>query len=139
MSQASRWGCVVFGFTLLFTAGCGGGYGKKLVGTWEGGGDDGTPLGKLSAMTVEFKADGGLKVAMGPIELTGTYKVVKEDGKVLTVDSEMSFAGFGEIKVEGKDKEKTDKKTFTITFEDDDTITMNPTDKPDPKKLKRKK
>lgn len=133
---ASRIPAVIFCLGLVLTAGCSGGYGKKLVGTWEGG-DDATPLGKMGVVTVEFKADGGMKMVVGPIDITGTYKVVKEDGKVLTVETELTMAGMGDLKMGTKDKDK--KQSFTVTFEDDDTITMSPTDKPDPKKLKRKK
>jgi hypothetical protein len=138
---ASRIRLGLVGLALIFTAGCGGGYGKKLVGTWEASapasaGKD-NPFGDLGTITVEYKADGGLRMAIGPIEMNGTYKVIKEDGKVVTVEAEMTSGKMGDLKMDPKDKEG--KKTFTITFEDDDTITMDPKDKPDPMKLKRKK
>ena len=100
------------------------GYGAKLVGTWE---EDGAK--KDEAVTMEFKADGSCKLVMGPIDMAGTYKVTKEEGKVVSFDMELKFGG-------EKDKGK---QTFTATFDDADTITMTPTDKPDPKKMKRKK
>jgi hypothetical protein len=104
------------------------GYGKKLVGVWEG-------KDKEETMTVEFKADGGMKISMGPIELKGTYKVVKEDDKTVTFDAELAFEGFGDPKAPAK----ADKKTLTATFEDANTIVMQHVgDKPDPRKLKRK-
>jgi hypothetical protein len=111
------------------------GFSKKLVGIWEGTDDDFKDKdGKGGVVTVEFKADGKLKINLGPFDLTGTYKVAKEDGKTLTVDTEVSLAGFP-----GKGESKSDKKTFSITFENDNTIVMSPTDKKDPKTLKRKK
>jgi hypothetical protein len=45
----------------------------------------------------------------------------------------MSFTDGG-----GKGEGKLDKKTFSITFDNDNTITMTPTDKKDPMTLKRK-
>jgi hypothetical protein len=137
---ASRIRLGLVGLALIFTAGCGGGYGKKLVGTWEASAPSGenNPFAKLGSMTVEYKADGGLRIAMGPIEMTGTYKVVKEDGKVVTVEAEMTGGKMGDLKMDPKDKGES-KQTFTVTFEDDDTITMDPKDKPEPMKLKRKK
>jgi hypothetical protein len=142
MFMQSRRGFLV-GLALAAVMGCDGkssspaapgakadGYGAKIVGTWEG--KDGDK--KEDEVTVEFKADGALKFVMGPFDMAGTYKVAKEDGKTVTLETEMAspFA---------KDKEKaeTQKKTFTVTFDDADTMTMTPTDKPDPKKFKRKK
>jgi hypothetical protein len=107
-------------------------YAKKLVGVWEGKLDFG---GKDAPMTVEFKADGSMKISMGgEFESKGTYKVVKEEAKVVTVDTETSnpFA-------DPKGAPKMDKKTMTATFEDANTIVLQHVgDKPDPLKLKRK-
>jgi hypothetical protein len=108
-------------------------YSKKLVGVWEGT-EEGAKGDKPETVTFEFKADTGLRVAAGPIELTGTWKVVKEEGKTLTVDTEMSFPPLGDPKA----APKPDKKTLSVTFEDANTIVVTPTDKHDPKKLKRK-
>jgi hypothetical protein len=111
------------------------GYSKKLVGTWEGTDEDMKDKeGKPGVISVEFETDGKLKISVGPFDLTGTWKVAKENGKTLTVDTEVSFPDFG-----GKGESKSDKKTFSITFENDNTIVMSPTDKKDPKTLKRKK
>jgi hypothetical protein len=109
-------------------------YGKKLVGVWEGT-EEGAKGDKPETVTVEFKADNGLKIAMGPFELAGTWKVAKEEGKTVTIDTEVTLAGFPEA----KEKPKADRKTFNVVFEDADTIVMSHVgDKPDPKKLKRK-
>jgi hypothetical protein len=58
--------------------------------------------------------------------------LAKEEGKTMTIDTEVSIKGFGE-------PGKSDKKSFTIVFDDADTITMTRTDKAEPKKFKRKK
>jgi hypothetical protein len=108
------------------------GAGKQLVGVWESveeakKAEKGEPDDKA---TVEFKADGGLKIAMGPFEMTGTWKLAKDEGKTLTIDTDVVMKGFGEG--------KSDKKSFKIVFDDPNTMTMTPTDKPDAKKFKRK-
>ena len=143
MSTSWRAGAVLLGVVLV-TAGCDKSgttplagkpgdetYAKKLVGTWEGS-EDG-PKGK-ETVTVEFKADGAMKFIMGPFDMTGTYKVTKEEGKTVTIDSEMTLGGLEGV----KDAPKPDKKTFTVTFEDANTMVMSPTDKKDPKTFKRK-
>ena len=107
-------------------------YAKKLVGVWEGT-EEGPKAGKPETVTVEFKADNTMKIAMGPFEMKGTWKVAKEEGKTVTIDTEVTL-DIPEL----KDKQKADKKTFTVTFDDENNITMTPTDKADPKKLKRK-
>lgn len=108
-------------------------YAKKLVGVWEGTEDLG---GKSETVTIEFKDGGGFRVAMGPLEMKGTWKLVKEEGKNVTVDTEVTLEGFGDAKAPAK----PDKKTILVAFEDADTVVMSKTgDKPDPKKLKRKK
>jgi hypothetical protein len=107
-------------------------YSKKLVGLWEGT-EPAKDGGKDETMTVEFKADNSLKIEMGPFELTGTWKVVKEEGKTLTVDTEVTLAGFPDA------KGKPDKKTFTVVFQDANTIVMSKAEgKPDERTLKRK-
>jgi hypothetical protein len=109
-------------------------YAKKLVGVGEGT-EEMAPGEKPETVTVEFKADGGFKVAMGPFDMAGTWKLAKEEGKTVTVDTEVSFPNFGEEKGPGK----TDKKVFSIVFEDANAIVMTQVGgKPDPKKLKRK-
>ena len=69
----------------------------------------------------------------GPFDMDGTWKVAKEEGKTLTIDTEMMLPDFG-----GKGEAKSDKKTFTITFETDNTIVITSPDKKAPKTLKRK-
>jgi hypothetical protein len=110
-------------------------YGKKLVGVWEDTSED-SKGAKGESMTMEFKADGAFKVSMGPVDLiTGTWKVAKEEGKTVTVDTEAAFAGFGEIKGQGK----TEKKTLSAVFEDANTVVISQTgDKPKTTKFKRK-
>jgi|SRR4051812_5583232 len=150
MSTALRANCLALGLAAALMAGCdkspttaaGGastlgasgkpadaGAGKQLVGVWESVEEakKGEPDDKA---TVEFNADGGLKIAMGPFEMTGTWKLAKEEGKTLTVDTDVVMKGFGEG--------KSDKKSFKIVFDDANTMTMTPTEKPDPKKFKRK-
>jgi len=110
-------------------------YGKKVVGVWEGT-DPEMKGPKGESMTMEFKADGGFKVSLGPDPIiTGTWKLVKEEGKTLTIDTEASFVGFGDPKAPAK----VDKKTVSVVFEDADTIVMSGGDKPKSEKLKRKK
>jgi hypothetical protein len=105
-------------------------YSKKLVGVWEGT-EEMMPGDKPESVTVEFKTDGGFKSAMGPFDMSGTWKLLKEDGKTVTIETEVTLKGFGEG--------KTDKKTFTIVFEDGNSVVMSRAgDKQAPKKLKRK-
>jgi hypothetical protein len=104
---------------------------KKMVGVWEGTEDFG---GKTETITLEFKKDGVMTINLGPFKLTGTYKVTKEDGKAVHIDSELTIEGFGD------DKSKVDKKSLKVEFDDADNITVSKAgDKPDPKKFKRKK
>jgi len=110
------------------------GAGNKLVGVWESveGAKKGEPDDKS---TVEFKKDGELSIRMDlggkePFELTGTWKMVKEEGKTVTIETGLTPKGLPEG--------KSDKKTFTISFDDPNTMTMTTADKPDPKKYKRK-
>jgi hypothetical protein len=104
---------------------------KKLVGVWEGTEDFG---GKTETITLEFKKDGAMTLAMGPFTLKGTFKVTKEDGKSVFIDSEMTIEGFDDA------KGKPDKKSLKIVFDDADNVTISKAgDKPDPKKFKRKK
>jgi hypothetical protein len=131
---AAAVGCEKAGSTTATTAkGAEEQYGKKLVGVWEG--SEELAPGKSETVTVEFKADQGFKVAMGPFDMTGTWKLVKEEGKTVTVETEVTMPGFGEEKKPGK----SNKQTFTVTFEDANTVVMAEVGgKPDPKKLKRK-
>ena len=110
-------------------------YRAKLVGGWA---TDGTAAGEFGPVTIEFRADGMFEMAIGPIELKGTYKVVKADGRVLTVEADMTDAKIGDLKVDPRDGDDR-RKMFEVTFDGADTITMDPKDKPDPLKLKRKK
>ncbi len=105
---------------------------KKLVGTWEG--LEESKGGKSDTITVEFKADGSIKLAVGPFEMTGTWKFAKSEDKKTTIDTELKFDGLG-----GKGGDETQKMSFTIEFKDKDTIVMSPVAKPDPKEFKRKK
>src|SRR5262249_16394814 len=118
-------------------------YAKKLVGVWEG-----SPEGKDAAFgpfTMEFKADNGFKFAMGPsgkdqLAMTGTWKLVKEEGKTVTVETETEnpFAGIGGAK-DAKGPAKTDKKTLSVAFEDANSIVVSKVgEKPEPIKFKRK-
>jgi hypothetical protein len=105
-------------------------YAKKLVGVWEGKEDFGD---KSETVTVEFKADNTLKIAMGPFNVSGTWKLAKEEGKTLTLDTETTLEGFPDA------KGKPDKKAFKIVFQDANTIVMSKMEgKPDEKTLKRK-
>lgn len=107
-------------------------YGKKLVGAWEGKEKFGD---KEEPVSLEFKADGSMKMSMGPFEMKGTYKVVKEEGKTVTLDTEMTIEGFGDPKAPAK----PDKKTLKATFEDANTVVLEKIgEKPDPLKFKRK-
>jgi len=104
-------------------------YAKKLVGVWEG-------TDKSETFTIEFKADGGFKVASGPAELVGTWTVVKEEGKTVTVDTVIGSVALGELKGPNT---KSDTKTVSIVFEDANTIVMSHLSvKQEPKTLKRK-
>jgi hypothetical protein len=148
MSKTWRFAGMLLGVALL-SAGCeksattGPGkpadetYGKKLVGVWEG-----TPEGKddfPGPITFEFKADNSLKMTLGAaekksFEMTGSWKLVKEEGKTLTLDSEMT-SPFDDP----KGPKKTQKKTLSVVFDDADTITISEVgEKPNPLKLKRK-
>jgi hypothetical protein len=154
MPRNWRVGIVALGLLIALTAGCkksgstpggsdgpgapakeGGGesYSKKLVGVWEGTEDFG---GKAETLTFEFKGDGGLSIATGPFKMTGTWKLVKEEGKTLTLKTQATPAGFEDP----KGKEKQDEKSFSIVFQDPDTIVMsNLEGKREAKPLKRKK
>lgn len=107
-------------------------YSKKLVGVWEGS----EKLGdKSEIVTAEFKADGGFKMSMGPFEMKGTWRLVKEEGKTVTVSTEAAIEGFGDPKA----PPKMDKKTLKAVFEDDNTVVISKEgEKPDPMKFKRK-
>jgi hypothetical protein len=143
MSTPWRVGTVLVVLVLMSATGCdksstsgaGDSYSKKLVGTWETTNDPKDDKEGPGPVTVEFKPDGAYKVAMGPLEMTGTWKLAAEAGKTLTVNTELTFAGFGGE----KDAPKPDQKSFTIVFEDDNTIVMSKVEgKPETKKLKRK-
>jgi hypothetical protein len=148
MSKTSRFAGVLVGVVLV-SAGCDKSsttpppgkpqdetYGKKLVGVWEG-----TPEGPEAALgpfTVEFRADNGFKLSMGPandrLEMPGTWKLVKEEGKTVTVDAEFSPPGG-----DPKGPKKTEKMTYSIEFQDANSIVMSKVGgKPDPVKMTRK-
>ncbi len=106
---------------------------KKLIGTWEGTVDVGE--GKTGQITTEFKGDGSFKSAMGPFEMKGTWKLVKEEGKAVTVSTEVAIVGIGDPSA----PPKMNKLTFQVVFEDANTVVMSEVGgKPDPIKLKRK-
>jgi hypothetical protein len=109
-------------------------YAKKLVGTWVYK-DDGAKGGASIDFTIEFKADGDLKmsVAQGQFEVSGTWKAVKEEGKTVTIEAEMTLQGVG------GGAGARQQKTLSVVFEDADTIVITAVgDKPDPRTLKRK-
>jgi hypothetical protein len=129
----------------------GGPSGAKLVGTWESEPEqievNGKKVGDPKSMSVEFKKNGELKLDVF-FELTGTWKVVKEEGNTLTIDTEVEMPDFKfeATTKDGKTVEKSDKstkkerKTFTITFDGPDAMTMtDAAEKPRPMKFKRKK
>jgi hypothetical protein len=110
--------------------GKGAAYAEKLVGTWVSAIDEQDGEARFDR-TVEFAADGGLKMSDGPADLSGRWTIVKEEGKTLTVE----FAVWlGEVR-----DRLPNKKTFLITFEDRDTIVMSMVgDRPNTRTLKRK-
>ena len=90
----------------------------------------------METVTLEFKGDGGLSMVMGPFKMKGTYKVTKEDGKTLMMDTEMTIEGFDDP----MGKAKPDKKAMKVVFTDDNTIVMSKTEgKAEEKTFKRKK
>ena len=109
--------------------------GKKLVGVWEIVDDD-MKSAKGESMTVEFNGDGAFKMMMGAETFTtGTWKLVKEEGKTVTVETEVADP----FEEPGKGPGKRQKKTFSIVFEDAGTAVMSEVGgKPQPAKLKRK-
>ena len=139
MSVRSRCGVLVVGLALV-AAGCdakssssGGGagqpYGKKLVGRWEGSLDEKGE--KPMPVTAEYNADNTFKGVFGPFAMSGTWKLVKEDGKTVTIETEAAPDEMKDM------KQKT---TLKLVFEDDDTLVMSKDgDRPDPVKMKRKK
>lgn len=107
-------------------------YSKKLVGEWEA---KEKIEGKEETISFEFKSDGSAKMSMAFIEMKGTYKVTKEEGKTVTISTEMELEGFGDAKAPPKKDV-----VLTATFEDADTMVLQKVgDKPDPRKFKRKK
>ncbi len=104
-------------------------FAKRLHGTWESTGD------KKDEGTLEFKADGNMKMSMGPLEMAGTWKVTKAEGKTGTVETELKPEG----DFEKLGKKEPMKIVLAIDFDDMDTMTATPTDKKDPKNFKRKK
>jgi len=107
-------------------------YAKKLIGVWEGTDKVFGPV------NVEFKADNGVAMTLGakdkdPLQMTGTFKVVKEEGKTVTIETEVAPNIPG-----AKEKLEAKKKTSTVTFDDADNITLTIPGEEEPKKLKRK-
>lgn len=104
-------------------------YSKKLVGNWESTEDIG---GKPQTITAEFKSDGGFKLDLGIFDMKGTWRLVKEEGKTVTISTETTID-------DAKAPTKSIKQTLSVLFEDADTVVItNEGDKPDPKKFKRK-
>ena len=150
MTFAFRLGFLLFGavvaLALGFTAdstaapikaekGKGDEYSKKLIGVWEA-----TEVNKKPPQpdnfTVEFKAGGELKIELTGFgfELVGTWKRIKEEGKNVTIDAELSVVGAGKGNVPSKTV------TLLIAFENADEAVISVVgDKPEPKLLKRKK
>lgn len=125
--------------------------GAKLVGTWESEPEqveiNGKKVGEPKSMTVEFKENGEWKMDVF-FEPAGTWKAVKEEGNMLTIDTEVEAPDFKfeSTTKDGKTVEKSEKstkkerKTFTIAFDGPDAMTMTDVDeKPLPMKFKRKK
>jgi hypothetical protein len=104
-------------------------YSKKLVGVWEA-----TEVNKKPPQpdnfTMEIKAGGELKITVMQFELVGTWKRIKEEGKNVTIDADLSVVGVGKGKTV----------TLLIAFENADEAVISVVgDKPEPKILKRKK
>jgi hypothetical protein len=110
------------------------GYSKKLVGTWLYK-DDKANGALITDITFEFKSDGGLKVSVTQVGVTlnGSWKTVKENGKTLTVDIEMTQEGL--VGAGGGPQ----KRTLSVTFEDIDTVVVSAVgEKEEPRTLRRK-
>jgi hypothetical protein len=125
--------------------------GAKLVGTWQTEPEqvevNGKKVGKPMSMTAEFKQNGELKLDV-IFELTGTWKAVKEEGNTLTIDTEVGMPDFkfeattkdGKTVQKSEESMKKERKTFTITFDGPDAMTMSDVgDKQKPMQFKRKK
>ena len=128
-----------------------GSLGAKLVGTWQTEPEqvevNGKKVGEPILATAEFKQNGELKLDL-LFELTGTWKAVKEEGNTLTIDTEVEVPDFkfeattkdGKTVQKSEESKKKERKTFTITFDGPDAMTMTEVGgKPDPMKFKRKK
>jgi hypothetical protein len=79
-------------------------------------------------------SDGGLKMSIDGlgVALNGTWKTVKELGKTLTIDIEISQDGLG-------GGAAPQKRTLSVVFEDRDTVVISAVgEKEDPRTLKRK-
>jgi hypothetical protein len=135
MSTTSQVGALLACVILVSLSGCSEPYSKKLVGTWESTVE--LEGGKSVVVTIEFKPDGGLRTGHGPLELTGTWKVVKEDGKTVTVETEVTGLGIGG-ETPRVDKSKADKQTLTVVFEDANTVVVTRADGKQTPKWKRK-
>ena len=104
---------------------------QKLIGVWEGAE---VRNNEQVSYTIEFKAGGGLKfVLAGGHELVGTWNRIKEDGKTVTIDAEVSEPD------NGNGISGVHKVTFLVAFENANEVAISAAgDKADPKKLKRK-
>jgi len=133
-------GALALGFTADLTAAPikpekdkGDEYSKKLVGVWEAT-EVNKKGGQPDTFTIEFKAGGELKMTVLGFELVGTWKRIKEEGKTVTIDAELSMTDAG--------KKTSPSKTVTLSvvFENGDEAVISVVgDKPEPKILKRKK
>ena len=95
----------------------------SLAGLWEGAVAQENGIVQLHSVT--FGIDGSFVGSItyqggamaGPIERSGTWKVVKDEGRVLTVEVEFPIR-----LLKGQVPDKTIKTTYTVTFEDMDAI-----------------
>jgi hypothetical protein len=139
MSTTWRMAGVLFVFAIASAAGCDKSsttppgkpadetYAKKLIGVWEGTEEFG---GKTGPFTIDFKADNSVNIS-GVMQLVGTWKVLKEEGKTVTLEWDIYPPDLPDAK--GK------KKTFSMEFQDPNTIAMSKLEgKPDTRTLKRK-
>jgi hypothetical protein len=105
--------------------------GKRLVGTWIGKLPAGEAPGDAT-VTVEFKADGKVSMAMPKDSIRGTWKALSDSGDKLIVD--MEFEKFSKSPAKEGDKlTVAGRLKFSIDFENTDRMTIWPTDEPNDK------
>jgi hypothetical protein len=107
-----------------------------LPGIWEG--RVAQDNGIVQLHTVTFGSDGSFKGSLtynggamaGPIERSGMWKVVKDEGNTLTVEVE-----FPVLMLKEQIPDKTIKTTYVVTFEGGNTILFS-LDRPDAEPLR---